>query len=76
LDLDDTALSHSVLVELTPALTRAKSLLSVHLDFNQGLADERLRKIFRRKMRVAKERESCTDVQVRREKEGVEKETI
>ena len=51
LDLDDTGLSHKIIVDLIPAFSKAKSLLSFHCGKNPGF-DRKMMTLFMRKLKL------------------------
>jgi hypothetical protein len=53
LDLDNSGLSHKIIVEMVPSFMRAKSLLSFHLGYNPGF-ERRLQILFMAKMKMFK----------------------
>jgi hypothetical protein len=63
--LDNAGLSHKVLIDLIPQLTRSKSLISVHLGFNPGI-DEQLFRIIMRKLRAKKPPKHVLNIEIKK----------
>lgn len=63
MDLENCGLSHKVLADCIPNLTRAKSLNVLHIGYNPGL-DRQLKNLIKKKCHVQKKQRHRLDIHI------------